>query len=41
VHAAPLLAQQHTPADFDHYIAARTALWQSTRDETEPPAQPA
>jgi phospholipase C len=37
VHAAPLLAQQHTPADFDHYITARTALWQSSRDEDAVP----
>jgi phospholipase C len=40
VHSAPLLAHQHTPEDFDHYIAARTALWQSTRDEVAGEAAP-
>jgi phospholipase C len=39
VQAAPLLVHQHSPADFDHYIAARTALWRSSReDDAEPPA---
>jgi phospholipase C len=39
VSQAPLLAHQQTPADFDHYIAARTALWQSSRDTARrPPA---
>jgi phospholipase C len=31
VSAAPLLAQQRTPEDFDHYISARTSLWQNER----------
>jgi phospholipase C len=33
VHSAPLLAHQRTPEDYDNYIATRTALWQSSRDE--------
>jgi phospholipase C len=31
VNTSPLLAHQHTPQDFDHYIAARTSLWQSEK----------
>jgi phospholipase C len=31
VSTSPLLAHQHTPDDFDHYISARTALWQGER----------
>jgi phospholipase C len=28
---APLLADLHTPEDYDNYVAARTATWQATR----------
>ncbi len=31
VSTSPLLAHQHTPDDFEHYISARTALWQGER----------
>jgi len=31
VNTSLLLAHQHTPQDFDHYIAARTSLWQSDK----------
>ena len=31
VSTSPLLAHQHTPDDFEHYISARTALWQDQR----------
>ena len=31
VSTSPLLALQHSPEDFDHYISARTALWQDQR----------
>ena len=33
----PLLANQQTPADFAHYIAARTTQWKSTRDAGQSP----
>ena len=29
--SAPLLATQQTPADYDHYIEARTATWKAAR----------
>jgi phospholipase C len=31
LHAAPLLAAQRTPSDYDHYVTARTATWQAAR----------
>ena len=31
VSTSPLLALQHSPEDFDHYISARTELWQDQR----------
>jgi phospholipase C len=31
LHYAPLLATQQTPADYDHYIAARTATWKAAK----------
>ena len=36
--SAPLLATQHTPSDYDHYIAARTATWEAaiTRGNAPP-----
>jgi phospholipase C len=36
--SAPLLANQHTPADYDHYIAARTATWKAARTRGNAPA---
>ena len=38
LHAAPLLANQHTPADYDHYIAARTATWKAAKTSGNAPA---
>jgi phospholipase C len=38
LHSAPLLANQHTPADYDHYIAARTATWKAARTRGNAPA---
>jgi phospholipase C len=34
---APLLANQHTPADYQNYIAARTDTWQTARAEGDAP----
>jgi phospholipase C len=34
---APLLQEQHTPAEYEHYTSARTSLWQAAR---EPGAKP-
>jgi hypothetical protein len=31
LHSAPLLANQHTPSDYDHYITARTATWKAAK----------
>ena len=33
LHAAPLLAAQNTPSDYDHYVEARTATWMAARTE--------
>ncbi|HEY2076154.1 MAG TPA: alkaline phosphatase family protein [Streptosporangiaceae bacterium] len=33
----PLLSNQRTPADFAHYIAARTSKWKTTRDAGQAP----
>jgi phospholipase C len=38
---APLLANQHTPADYQNYIAARTATWQTARAEGDAPGRAA
>jgi phospholipase C len=35
--SAPLLETQQTPADYDHYIAARTATWQAARSRGNAP----
>jgi phospholipase C len=35
--AEPLLSQQHTAADFDGYIASRTATWRSARADGQAP----
>jgi phospholipase C len=36
---APLLANQHTPADYENYIAARTGTWQRARAEGDAPGR--
>ena len=36
---APLLANQHTPADYENYIAARTDTWQTARAEGDAPGR--
>ena len=33
----PLLSNQRTPADFAHYIAARTSKWKASRDAGQSP----
>jgi hypothetical protein len=38
LHSAPLLANQHTPADYDRYIAARTATWKAAKTRGNAPA---
>jgi phospholipase C len=35
----PLLANQHTPADYAHYIAARTSKWKAARDAGQAPPE--
>jgi phospholipase C len=37
LHSAPLLAAQRTPADYDHYIAARTATWKAAKTQGSAP----
>ena len=37
----PLLANQHTPADYQNYIAARTGTWQTARAEGDAPGRAA
>jgi phospholipase C len=34
---APLLPNQHTPADYENYIAARTQTWRTARAEGDAP----
>jgi phospholipase C len=34
---APLLANQHTPADFEHYIRARASTWKAARAAGDAP----
>ena len=36
---APLLANQHTPADFENYIATRTQTWKTARARGEAPGR--
>jgi phospholipase C len=36
--SAPLLETQHTPSDYDHYIAARTATWKAAMVSSNAPA---
>jgi phospholipase C len=38
LHSAPLLATQQTPADYDHYIAARTATWKAAKSSGNAPS---
>ena len=33
----PLLSNQRTPADFAHYIAARTSKWKASRNAGQSP----
>jgi len=37
LHTAPLLATQQTPADYENYIAARTATWKAARTRGNAP----
>jgi phospholipase C len=37
---APLLANQHTPADYQNYIATRTSTWKTARAEGDAPGRP-
>jgi phospholipase C len=37
LHSAPLLATQHTPADYEHYIATRTATWKAAKTRGNAP----
>jgi phospholipase C len=36
---APLLVDQHTPADFEHYIAARTGVWKAAKAAGDAPGR--
>jgi phospholipase C len=36
--SAPLLENQQTPSDYDHYIAARTATWKAAKASGNAPA---
>ena len=38
LHSAPLLATQRTPADYDHYVEARTDTWKAATAEGHAPA---
>jgi hypothetical protein len=35
--SAPLLADQQTPSDYDHYVEARTATWRAARADGKAP----
>ena len=37
LHSAPLLATQQTPADYDHYVTARTATWKAAKAQGHAP----
>ena len=37
LHSAPLLETQQTPADYDHYVAARTATWKAAKAQGHAP----
>jgi len=39
IHDAPLLVNQRSPADFEHYIAARTAIRKAARAEQDAPGR--
>jgi phospholipase C len=36
---APLLENQHTPADYENYIATRTDTWKAARAQGDAPAR--
>jgi phospholipase C len=40
LHDAPLLANQHTAADLENYIAARTDTWKAARAQGDAPGPP-
>jgi phospholipase C len=37
LHSAPLLETQQTPADYDHYVTARTATWKAAKAQGHAP----
>lgn len=37
LHSAPLLETQQTPADYDHYVAARMATWKAAKAQGHAP----
>jgi phospholipase C len=39
LHDAPLLVSQHTPADYERYIAARSGTWKAARAQGEAPGR--
>lgn len=41
LHDAPLLVNQRSPADFENYIAARTAIWKEASAAGDAPGRPA
>jgi phospholipase C len=38
LNSAPLLAAQRTPADYEHYVEARTDTWKTAKAEGHAPA---
>lgn len=41
LHDAPLLVNQRSPADYENYIAARTAIWKEASAERDAPGRSA
>jgi len=39
LHDAPLLENQHTPADYERYIVARSDTWKTARAQGEAPGR--
>src|SRR5215475_14250 len=39
LHDAPLLVSQHTPADYERYIAARSGTWKAARTQGQAPGR--
>jgi len=37
LHSAPLLANLQTPAEYDHYVTARTATWKTAKAQGHAP----